>query len=109
MLLPLVQGDELFGVILLAALRVIDAEKRALLDALLPTVVMNLQILERSLSTHARRRHCKNSRCVCKRPRRGTAASSNPAPEGLLVADEQGVITLANPQIEAMFGYDAGA
>ena len=30
------------------------------------------------------------------------------APDGMLVADENGRIVLANPQLEAMFGYAAG-
>jgi two-component system sensor histidine kinase/response regulator len=109
MLLPLVQGDQLFGVILLAALRVMVAEKRALLDALLPTVVMNLQILERSLSTQRQAEILQKQQIRLQETEAWYRGIIKSAPEGLLVVDEQGVITLANPQIEAMFGYDAGA
>jgi two-component system sensor histidine kinase/response regulator len=108
-LLPLVQGDQLLGVILVAALRIITAEKRALLDALLPTVVMNLQILERSLSTQRQAETLQKQQMRLQETEAWYRGIIKSAPEGLLVADEQGVITLANPQIEAMFGYDAGA
>ena len=32
----------------------------------------------------------------------------NVAPNGILVADNRGIITLANRQVEAMFDYDRG-
>jgi len=50
-LLPVVYADRLLGVIVFASLQSLDAEKRALLDALLPMVATNLEILERNLSS----------------------------------------------------------
>ena len=51
-LLPVIeQGGELLGVIVMALLHRIDAEKRLFLDALLPMVAMNLAIQQSNLST----------------------------------------------------------
>jgi PAS domain S-box-containing protein len=49
--LPVHQAGRLLGVIVLAALRDFDAEKRTLLDAMLPMLAMNLEILSRNLGT----------------------------------------------------------
>jgi C4-dicarboxylate-specific signal transduction histidine kinase len=49
-LLPVTQIDHLLGVVVLATLRPIDVEKQALLDAWLPMVAMNLDILSRNLT-----------------------------------------------------------
>ena len=51
LLLPVVQAGRLMGVILLASLREMAADKRALLDAMLPMVAMNLEIMERNVAT----------------------------------------------------------
>ncbi|MDP2806330.1 MAG: bacteriohemerythrin [Gallionellaceae bacterium] len=50
-LLPVTQAGQLLGMIVLAALRPIDAEKQALLETMLPMVAMNLDILSRSLGS----------------------------------------------------------
>jgi hemerythrin-like metal-binding protein len=50
-LLPVMQAGHLLGVIVLAALKPIDAEKQALLEAMLPMVAMNLDILSRNLGS----------------------------------------------------------
>jgi PAS domain S-box-containing protein len=108
-LLPLVQGDRLLGVILLAALRKVDSAKRALLDTLLPTVVMNLEILERSLNTQRQAEALQQQQIRLQETEswyRGIVQSS---PDGMLVADEHGVIILANTRLQAMFGYGDGA
>jgi hypothetical protein len=46
-LLPVIQAGHLLGVIALAALRTIEPTKQALLDALLPMVALNLELLNR--------------------------------------------------------------
>lgn len=52
MLLPLIeQSGQLLGVIVMASLHAMDAEKRLFLDALLPMVAMNLAIQQSNLST----------------------------------------------------------
>ena len=47
--LPLHQAEELQGVLVLAALKPLQPEQRELLDAILPMVSMNLDILQRNL------------------------------------------------------------
>ena len=44
MMLPVTQTDRLLGVIVMAALQPMDTEKRALLDALMPMVAMNIEL-----------------------------------------------------------------
>lgn len=50
-LLPVIQSEHLLGVIVLASLRKINAQKRDQLDAMLPMVAMNLEILNRNLGS----------------------------------------------------------
>ncbi|CAK0774949.1 two-component system, sensor histidine kinase and response regulator [Azospirillaceae bacterium] len=106
LLRPLAQGERLLGVVVLAALRVFDIQNRAFLDALLPTAAVNLEILERNLGAlrqaetlQKQQRHLQETEAWY----RGVIQS---APDGVLVADEDGKILLANPNIETMFGYD---
>ncbi len=49
-MLPVVHVDRLLGVVVFAALQSIDTEKRTLLDALMPMVAINLEILERKIN-----------------------------------------------------------
>ena len=47
---PVVHVDRLLGVIVLASLQSMNTEKRALLDALMPMVAINLEVLERKIN-----------------------------------------------------------
>jgi two-component system sensor histidine kinase/response regulator len=71
-----------------------DSSLRALLDEAMPMLAANLEIMD------SRDRAFKTKAWF-----RGILES---APDGMLVADEAGTIILANPRIEAMFGYQAG-
>ncbi|MCX7143861.1 MAG: PAS domain S-box protein, partial [Proteobacteria bacterium] len=128
-LLPVVRNDKLLAVIELASFNALDGTKQALLDALMPTLAMSIEILERNMRTQqllgetqeqARRMEAQAARLeeqsveleaqqtelkATEEWYRGIVES---APDGMLVADEHGAIILANPQIEAMFGYAIG-
>ena len=109
LMLPVVQSADLLGVVVLAALGVIEADKRALLDALLPMVAMNLEILKRNLGTQRQAEALQRQQAYLQETEAWYRGIIESAPDGMLVADEAGVIILANPQIDAMFGYEAGA
>ena len=109
LMLPIVQSGCLLGVVVLAALRSIDADKRALLDALMPMVAMNLEILERNLGTQHQAEALQRQQEYLQETEAWYRGIIESAPDGMLVADERGIIILANPQIEVMFGYEAGA
>ena len=108
-LLPVAQAGRLLGVIVLAALRSIGAEKRALLDAVLPMVAMNLEILERNVATRRQAETLERQQVHLQETEAWYRGIIESAPEGMLVVDEQGVITLTNAQVDVIFGYPAGA
>ncbi|WP_082914790.1 PAS domain S-box protein [Paramagnetospirillum marisnigri] len=109
LILPIVQSNRLLGVAVLAALRCFDADKRALLDAMLPMVAMNLEILERNLGTERQAEALQRQQDYLQETEAWYRGIIESAPDGMLVADERGIIILANPKIDAMFGYEAGA
>jgi two-component system sensor histidine kinase/response regulator len=71
-----------------------DASLRALLEEAMPMLAANLEIMESSKLTL--------------KTKAWFRAILESAPDGMLVADEAGKIILANPRIEAMFGYQTG-
>jgi PAS domain S-box-containing protein len=120
--LPLLLNERLLGVVELATLQAFGANEQALLDGVLPVVAMSLEILERNERTQ---RLLAETQDQASRLAQQTAALGaqqeelqateawfrgiiESAPDGMLVADETGTIILANPEIEAMFGYSAG-
>ena len=108
LLLPVVQAQRLLGVVVLAALHPFDAQSRTLLDSLLPMVAMNLEILERNLGTQRHAEVLQRQQIHLQETEEWYRGIIESAPDGMLVSDEAGEIILANPQIEAMFGYAAG-
>ena len=130
LLLPVLRNDRLLAVLELAGWEAFTPAHRGLLDGLLPVLAMGLEILERSIKAREllqeTRRQAENLEKQAARLEeqtveleaqqqeikatetwfRGIIESS---PDGLLVADAQGQIVLANPQAEAMFGHAHGA
>ncbi|MBF0263349.1 MAG: PAS domain S-box protein, partial [Magnetococcales bacterium] len=123
MLLPVLSADRLMGVVELANFQGFDEREQALLEALLPIVAMNLEILERTartqrllqatqeqtaqLMTQAEKLEAQQR--VIAATERWFKGIVESAPDGLLVIDGQGRIILANARAEAMFGYARGA
>jgi PAS domain S-box-containing protein len=120
--LPALHKGELVGVVELATLGALGARERALLDGLLPVVAMSLEILARNEKT---RRLLAETQEQAQRLTHQTIELGaqqeelratedwfrgivEQAPDGMLVADDSGTIILANPGIEAMFGYEPG-
>lgn len=109
LLLPLVQAGRLLGVVVLAALHSLDGERRGMLDAMLPLVAMNLEILDRNLGTQHQAEALQRQQIRLRETEAWYRGIIEAAPDGLLVCDEDGVVVIANPQVEAMFGYDTGS
>jgi len=107
-MLPVVYSDRLLGVAVLAALQSIAPEKRVLLDALMPMVATNLEILLQNLTKQSQAETLQLQQVKSQNTETWYRGIIESAPDGMLVADENGVIILTNPKIEAMFGYHAG-
>ena len=99
---PLRHADQLLGVLVLASLQPPDAAQRALLEAMLPAVAMNLEILMRNLATQKQAQ-------VLQETEAWYRSIIESAPDGMLVMDERGVIVRTNAQLDSMFGYASGA
>ncbi|KIL99342.1 diguanylate cyclase/phosphodiesterase (GGDEF & EAL domains) with PAS/PAC sensor(s) [Paramagnetospirillum magnetotacticum MS-1] len=127
--LPVLHNDRLMAVVELATLERFGPDQEALLEGVMPILAMTQEILERNVKTQdlleETRRQAENMEKQAARLEeqsveleaqqteikateawyRGIIES---APDGMLVTDSRGTITLVNPQVEAMFGYDGG-
>ncbi len=129
LLVPIGFADRVLGVIELAFLQPMRAHGQELLDGLTPVVALNLEVLERSdtaqrllaatqeqaqrLETQAGLLEAQTVALSAQKDElRATEAwyrgIIESAPDGMLVADERGVIMLANPMMESTFGYMPG-
>ncbi|WP_411867342.1 PAS domain S-box protein [Vulcanococcus limneticus] len=126
---PLLRKERLLAVVELAAFRPLGEQEQALLAEVLPILAMNLEIIERSSRT-ARLLERSQKQAEAMERQAGTLKEQaealeqqqqalrateawyrsiiESAPDGMLVSDAHGRVTLANPQAEAMFGAAAG-
>ncbi|MDI9855611.1 response regulator [Comamonas sp. 17RB] len=117
--LPVMRGDELLGVLEIASLEPSPPGRQALLDALMPSLAANLEIMERNLATHqllqetqAQARTLERQADELARQKDAIKATETwyhsiieSSPDGMLVLDPEGCISLANPLVGTMFGY----
>ncbi|MCX7173052.1 MAG: PAS domain S-box protein, partial [Proteobacteria bacterium] len=127
--LPVLRNERLLAVVELATFDSFGANEQALLDGLMPILAMSLEILERNVRTKVlleeTQRQAENMERQAAKLEEQTVEMEaqqkeilateawyrgiiESAPDGMLVVDDQGTIILANPQIEAMFGYETG-
>jgi PAS domain S-box-containing protein len=120
--LPLLRGGRLLGVLEVASLESATRARQALLDAVVPVLAGNLEILERNVATQRLLEETRAQAQTLEQQARELAAQKDAiqateswyhgifesSPDGMLVADEQGRITMVNPQLERMFGYASG-
>jgi PAS domain S-box-containing protein len=102
LLVPVLGSGALLGVLVLATLQTLTEEQQGLLDAMLPMLATQLEVLTRNLDTLRQAEVLRETEAWY----RGVIESS---PDGMLVADQAGVMILVNPQLERMFGYATGA
>ncbi|MFZ4287340.1 response regulator [Variovorax sp. HJSM1_2] len=120
--LPVLRADQLLGVLEIASLEQITPARQALLDALLPVLAGNLEILERSMATHRLLDETRAQAETLETQAHALAAQKDAiqatetwyhkiiesSPDGMLILDVNGKIILANQQTESIFGYERG-
>ncbi len=127
--LPILRNERLLGVLELATFHGFESREQSLIDALLPLLANNLEILERGVQTnkllHETREQARFMQDQAARLEEQTEELEaqqaslqvteawyrgiiESAPDGMLVCDGRGIITLTNPKLEAMFGYAVG-
>ncbi len=126
---PIVRNDRVLGVLEMASFQQFSEREKTLLDAVLPTLAINLEILDRNLKT---RELLIETQAQAERMEKQAAQLEEQtvemeaqqselletenwfrsiiesAPDGILVADSSGRILLANPELEHIFGYASG-
>ena len=116
---PILSGDAPAAVVEVAGFRAASARERALWEELLPAVSLNLQVLQRNLRTQellvqtrdqaeeleAQQKSLRLAQEELQVTEQFFRSVLELAPDGLLVADEKGVIRLANAKCEELFGY----
>ncbi len=116
---PLVAREAVLAVVEVASFRALSARERALLDELLPAAALNLEVLQRNLRTQellvqtrdqaeeldAQQKSLRRAQEELQETEQFFRSVLELAPDGLLVADEKGVIRLANAKCEELFGY----
>ena len=113
--LPLLHADRLMGVLELASFDAPGEAESALLDDLLPKLAMAIEIMMRNQAVQALLARTEQQSAELAQQQAALAATEawyrgiiEAAPDGMLVIDAQGIITLTNPQLDKLFGYDAG-
>ena len=126
---PLTINERVLGVLELASFKPFGAEGRALLDGLAPIVAMGMEIIERNSQTQqlleATQQQAESlekqaaqveeqavelefQQAELKETQAWYRGIIESAPDGMLVSDKYGTIMLANPQADALFGYETG-
>jgi len=127
--LPVLRNDRLLAVVELAMFKRFLPTEQTLLDSAMPILAMNLEILERNAKTQQLLAETQRQAEDMERQAaqleeqtvelemqqesiRATEAwyrgIIESAPDGMLVIDENATIMLLNPQLESIFGYEAG-
>jgi PAS domain S-box-containing protein len=106
--LPLLHGERLMGVLELAGFDPPNDAGRALMDELLPKLAMSLEIKARNQALQTMAAELEAQQVVLKATEAWYRGIIEAAPDGMLVVDAQGLILMTNPQLDKLFGYDAG-
>lgn len=120
--LPILRNERLLGVLELATFADFGHREEALLDALVPILAMNIEILERSVrakkllvetqqqaaTLEEQAEELEAQQLALKDTEAWYRSIIESAPDGMLVCNDRGTITLANPTLETMFGYAVG-
>ncbi|MEI6745752.1 MAG: response regulator [Methylococcaceae bacterium] len=118
---PIMHMDCLLGVIELASFNTFNEREIALLDAIIPLLAMNLEMMERTLHTQRLLEETQKQAAIMKQQsiemeekqiqlkatERWYRSIVDSSPDGLLITDENGLIVLTNPKIVDIFGYQA--
>ena len=119
---PLASRDALLAVLEVASFRALGAREQALVEELLPGAALSLQVLQRNLATQellvqtrdqaeeleAQQKSLRRAQDELQVTEQFFRNVLELAPDGLMVADEKGVIQLANAKCDELFGYPRG-
>ncbi|WP_332852158.1 response regulator [Duganella sp. S19_KUP01_CR8] len=115
MVLPLLHADRLMGVLEMASFDPPGEAEQALLDELLPKLAMTIEIKMRNQAvrtlleqTERQSAELASQQVVLKATEAWYRGIIEAAPDGMLVVDAHGQIMMTNPQLDQLFGYDAG-
>ncbi|NRR29366.1 response regulator [Oxalobacteraceae bacterium] len=115
LVLPLLHADRLMGVLELASFAPPGAAETELLDGLLPQLAMTIEIKNRNQAVRALLERTEQQSAELAQQQEALMATEawyrgiiEAAPDGMLVVDESGHILLTNPQLDKLFGYEAG-
>ncbi|PHV29060.1 diguanylate cyclase [Janthinobacterium sp. BJB426] len=106
--LPLLHGERLMGVLELAGFDAPSESGRVLMDELLPKLAMSLEIKARSHAVQTMAAELEAQQVALKATEAWYRGIIEAAPDGMLVIDAQGLIMMTNPQLDQLFGYQAG-
>ncbi|HIJ61758.1 MAG TPA: PAS domain S-box protein [Rhodospirillaceae bacterium] len=114
-LYPVLRGERLMGVVELATFQGFGTKEQALLDSVMPILAVNLEILERNARTAQLLEETKSQSVRLETQQQALKATEawyrgiiESAPDGIVVVDDRGVITMVNQQVDAMFEFAAG-
>jgi PAS domain S-box-containing protein len=125
---PIMQSDQLLGMLELASFQPASERETELLDALIPVLATTMQILERNINVRtmmkeAQERATQMEMQAAQLEEQSVEMEAQQAEllkmedwyrsiveaaNAMLVVNEQGIIILCNPQAETIFGYAAG-
>jgi two-component system, sensor histidine kinase and response regulator len=125
---PIMQYDQLLGMLELASFQPVSERETALLDALVPLLATTMQILERNIAARrlmkeAQERAAQMETQAAQLEEQSVEMEAQQAEllkmedwyrsiveaaNAMLVVDQRGLIVLCNPQAETIFGYAAG-
>ncbi|HCT99406.1 MAG TPA: hypothetical protein DF614_04905, partial [Methylococcaceae bacterium] len=129
MVCPILHIDRLVGVIEIASFKAFTEAQNALLEALMPTVAMSMEILENHIQTHSLLEETRQQaermaaqtvlleeqtvelgaqQAELKETENWFRGIVESSPDGMLVVDTAGIIVLCNKRTEAIFGYEVG-
>ena len=126
---PVLRVNELLGVIEIALFAPLTNTEKALLDELMPTVAISIEILDRNLKTQVLLAETKTQadnleiqavqleeqavelgvqQAEIKETEAWFRGIIESAPDAMLVVDADGIIVLCNKRADEIFGYDSG-
>ncbi|MDP1525321.1 MAG: PAS domain S-box protein [Rhodocyclaceae bacterium] len=126
---PIIHNERVLGVIEMASFQQFTDREKAVLDALQPVLATSMEILDRNLKTkellaatqeqaermEKQAAQLEEQQVEMEAQQAELLETENwfrsiieTAPDGMLVTDASGQILLTNPEVERIFGYEAG-
>jgi two-component system sensor histidine kinase/response regulator len=122
MVIPVLRNERLLGVVELGTLAPFTGAQQELVTELMPVLAINMEMLEYGLDMRRLLEQSRQQAASLIEKTEALEATQHTieaarawyrgiiesAPDGMMIVDETGRIVLANPRLEAMFGYRSG-